>query len=222
MLLSLRRFAFSARQPRSVITHLQTTAPLASFPSFSSAAFTPPPVHARAAFIAATKTRAPGAGMDGENGAVHNVSGSRRKANEAEWKDTLSEAEFYVLRQKGTEPAGSGELNKFYPKPNEGHFVCAGCGNPLYSAQAKFDSGCGWPAFDKCYKGAVKTDVDDSLGVRRIEIMCNACDGHLGHVFENERFTATNERHCVNSVSIKFVKGVLPEHTDEEVITKNL
>jgi peptide-methionine (R)-S-oxide reductase len=144
------------------------------------------------------------------------------KKTEAEWKDTLTDAEYYVLRQKGTEPAGTGKLNKFYPKKGEGYFSCAACGNALYSTSAKFDSGCGWPAFDKCYTGSVKTDVDDSLGVRRIEIMCNACDGHLGHVFEGERFTATNERHCVNSISIKFVKNNLPEKVEEEALCPNL
>lgn len=84
--------------------------------------------------------------------------------------------------------------------------MCRGCGNPLYSATAKFNSGCGWPAFDKCYSGAVSTNVDSSFGMRRVEIVCARCDGHLGHVFEGESLTPTNERHCVNSVSVKFVK----------------
>ena len=198
------------RAPRSHFFHTNAITAAAA-----AAAFTPPPVHARAAFMAAKKEPAAGSPKP-------DVTGTQRKANEAEWKDALTAAEFYVLREKGTEPANSGELNKFYPKPGDGHFVCAGCGNPLYSAAAKFDSGCGWPAFDKCYTGSVKTEVDDSLGVRRIEIMCNACDGHLGHVFENEGFTITNERHCVNSVSIKYKKGVQPEHTDEEALTDNL
>jgi peptide-methionine (R)-S-oxide reductase len=70
----------------------------------------------------------------------------------------------------------------------------------------QFNSGCGWPAFDKCYEGAVATHVDTSYGMRRVEILCAACDGHLGHVFEGEHFTDTNERHCVNSVSVKYVK----------------
>jgi len=89
-----------------------------------------------------------------------------KRKTEAEWKDQLTDAEYYVLRQKGTEPAGTGKLEKFYPTKDEGHFVCAGCANPLYSASAKFDSGCGWPAFDKCYTGSINTHVDDSLGVR--------------------------------------------------------
>ena len=76
---------------------------------------------------------------------------------DAEWRAQLSPEEFNILRKKGTERGGTGEYNKFYP--TEGYFVCKGCGAPLYSAAAKFDSGCGWPAFDKCYKGAVKTEV---------------------------------------------------------------
>ncbi len=69
----------------------------------------------------------------------------------------------------------------------------------------QFDSGCGWPAFDKCYEGAVQTHVDESYGMRRVEITCAACEGHLGHVFEGEGFTLTDERHCVNSISVKYV-----------------
>jgi len=127
--------------------------------------------------------------------------------SEAEWKAELSDFEYKVLREKATEPAGSGEYDGFYPKAGEGHFVCRGCKNPLYSADAKFKSGCGWPAFDKCYKGGVKTIEDNSYGMRRIEILCARCDGHLGHVFVGEGMTKTNERHCVNSASVKFVKG---------------
>ena len=127
--------------------------------------------------------------------------------SEAEWKAELSDFEYKVLREKATEPAGSGEYDGFYPKAGEGHFVCRGCKNPLYSAEAKFKSGCGWPASDKCYKGGVKTIEDNSYGMRRIEILCARCDGHLGHVFVGEGMTKTNERHCVNSASVKFVKG---------------
>ena len=127
--------------------------------------------------------------------------------SEAEWKAELSDFEYKVLREKATEPAGSGEYDGFYPKAGEGHFVCRGCKNPLYSAEAKFKSGGGWPAFDKCYKGGVKTIEDNSYGMRRIEILCARCDGHLGHVFVGEGMTKPNERHCVNSASVKFVKG---------------
>jgi len=144
------------------------------------------------------------------------------KKSEAEWKNSLTDVEYHVLRKKGTEKGGTGALNKFYPKPGEGHFACRGCSSPLYSVQAKFDSGCGWPAFDKCYANSVRTEVDDSLGVHRVEIVCNACDGHLGHVFEGEKFTATNERHCVNSISLKFVKGCQPDNVKEEALCSKL
>mmetsp|Transcript_4906 Transcript_4906/g.10662 ORF Transcript_4906/g.10662 Transcript_4906/m.10662 type:complete len:151 (-) Transcript_4906:371-823(-) len=139
------------------------------------------------------------------------------KSNE-EWKQILSAKEYQVLRAKGTEPAGTGEYDKFYPKAGEGYFACRGCGNPLYSAQAKFNSGCGWPAFDKCYANSVSTEVDNSFGMRRVEIMCAKCDGHLGHVFEGEHLTSTNERHCVNSVSVRFVKGAPPAEIAEETV----
>ncbi len=142
--------------------------------------------------------------------------------SDAEWQATLSREEYHVLRQKGTERAGTGEYDKFYPK--EGHFACRACGSPLYSAAAKFSSGCGWPAFDKCYKDAVAIEVDSSYGMRRVEIMCARCGGHLGHVFEGEHMTPTNERHCVNSVSVRFIKAgdaaeaAVPK--EEEAVTK--
>eukprot|EP00741_Cyanophora_paradoxa_P012321 tig00000169_g11906.t1 len=142
------------------------------------------------------------------------ASGDKVAKTEEEWKKQLSEQEYYVLRQKGTERATTGEYDKFYPQ--DGYFECRGCGNPLYSAASKFNSGCGWPAFDKCYKGSVKIEVDNSFGMRRVEIMCARCDGHLGHVFEGERFTDTNERHCVNSISVRYKPGNPPNALPEE------
>mmetsp|Transcript_1727 Transcript_1727/g.5219 ORF Transcript_1727/g.5219 Transcript_1727/m.5219 type:complete len:182 (+) Transcript_1727:70-615(+) len=138
-----------------------------------------------------------------------------QKSN-ADWRSQLSSEEFYVLRQKGTERAGSGKYDGFYP--DEGYFKCAGCGNPLYSAAAKFKSGCGWPAFDKHYAGSIKTNTDNAFGMRRIEIVCAKCGGHLGHVFEGERMTPTNERHCVNSVSVKYEKGAPPAGLEEKKV----
>ena len=141
----------------------------------------------------------------------------------AEWKAVLSPLEYRVLREKDTERAFTGEYDKF--KPKQGYFACRGCGNPLYSWQAKFDSGCGWPAFDKCFRGSVATHVDNSYGMRRVEIVCAKCEGHLGHVFEGERFTDTNERHCVNSVSVKYIDGPVPAPVaavGEEAVTKAL
>ena len=121
-----------------------------------------------------------------------------------QWKNKLTTEEYEVLFEKATERRGTGEYNKYYPQT--GYFKCRACDNPLYSAGSKFDSGCGWPAFDKCYEGSVRTEADYSWGVR-IEILCANCGGHLGHVFEGERMTDTNERHCVNSVSVKYDPG---------------
>jgi peptide-methionine (R)-S-oxide reductase len=136
--------------------------------------------------------------------------------SEAEWKKGLSSREYSVIRGKGTEPAGSGDYNKLQPKG--GYFACRACQNPLYSAQSKFSAGCGWPAFDKCYKGSVVTKPDGSLGCQRIEIMCAQCGGHLGHVFEGERFTSTNERHCVNSISVRYMKDQPPPGLEEDKV----
>eukprot|EP00668_Euglena_longa_P011932 GGOE01014353.1.p2 GENE.GGOE01014353.1~~GGOE01014353.1.p2 ORF type:complete len:182 (-),score=45.97 GGOE01014353.1:282-827(-) len=135
--------------------------------------------------------------------------------SEDEWLQSLNREEFLILRQKGTERPFSGAYDKFYPKA--GYFACRGCGNPLYSAAAKFNSGCGWPAFDKCYEGAIKAEVDTSHGMRRVEIMCAACSGHLGHVFEGEGWSDTNERHCVNSMSVQFVEGEAPSVAETPV-----
>jgi peptide-methionine (R)-S-oxide reductase len=139
---------------------------------------------------------------------------------DADWKKKLTPAEYKVLRQQDTERPNVGEYCDF--KPKEGYFACRGCGNPLYTYAAKFESGCGWPAFDKCIEGAIETHVDSSMGMRRVEIVCARCKGHQGHVFEGEHFTATNERHCVNSLSIKYVPGPAPTGAKEEVVTRKL
>jgi peptide-methionine (R)-S-oxide reductase len=139
---------------------------------------------------------------------------------DAEWKKKLTSAEYSVIRKKGTEAPNTGEYNKF--KPKEGYFACKACDNPLYSYKAKFDSGCGWPAFDRCFKNSVATHVDGSMFMRRVEITCAKCDGHLGHVFEGEGFTDTNERHCVNSISVKYISNAIPSEImeqDEEAVT---
>ena len=121
---------------------------------------------------------------------------------DAEWRVVLTPEQFRVLRQKGTEPAGTGEYNKFNKK---GVYHCAGCDAPLYVSDTKFDSGCGWPAFFDSIPGALVRHEDNSHGMQRIEICCAKCGGHLGHVFKGERFpTPTDERHCVNSISLKF------------------
>ena len=126
--------------------------------------------------------------------------GDSKQRSEEEWRAVLSPEQFRILRQKGTELPGTGEYNKFY---SDGVYNCAGCGTPLYKSTTKFDSGCGWPAFFEGLPGAINRTPDPDG--RRIEITCAACGGHLGHVFRGEGFkTPTDERHCVNSVSIKF------------------
>ena len=137
-----------------------------------------------------------------------------------------------MLRNKGTEPPRTGKYDKFFEKGGE--FVCgedgsectlkctlkppptrrsrpsaaarppAGCATPLYTADSKFNSGCGWPAFDQEIPGRVERHSDSSMGMTRTEITCAACGGHLGHEFVGEKFTETNSRHCVNSISIKW------------------
>ncbi|KAL9686907.1 hypothetical protein QQ045_031300 [Rhodiola kirilowii] len=120
-----------------------------------------------------------------------------------EWRAILSPEQFRILRQKGTEYPGTGEYNKFY---EDGVYKCAGCETPLYKSTTKFNSGCGWPAFYEGLPGAINRTSDPDG--RRIEITCAACGGHLGHVFKGEGFaTPTDERHCVNSVSLKFAPG---------------
>lgn len=111
--------------------------------------------------------------------------------------------QFRVLREKGTEAPGTGEFDAHYP--DEGVYSCAGCSAPLYKANHKFKSGCGWPAYFDSLPGAVTRHEDRKFGMARTEIVCTNCGGHLGHVFKGEGFaTPTDERHCVNSISLNF------------------
>ena len=112
----------------------------------------------------------------------------------------LTPVESWVIEMKGTEPPFSGEYDDFYEK---GVYICRKCNAELYHSDSKFDAGCGWPAFDQEVEGAVNR-LPDPDGMRT-EIECAACGGHLGHVFVGERFTPTNTRHCVNSLSMRFV-----------------
>ncbi|KIL69415.1 hypothetical protein M378DRAFT_157675 [Amanita muscaria Koide BX008] len=123
--------------------------------------------------------------------------------SDEEWRAVLSPEQFRILRQKGTERAGTGVYDKHH---EEGIYHCAGCGVALYKSTTKFKSGCGWPAFFDAIPGAVSRQEDHSFGMTRTEITCTACGGHLGHVFKGEGTTPTDERHCVNSVSLSFSK----------------
>jgi methionine-R-sulfoxide reductase len=115
--------------------------------------------------------------------------------------NALSPEEQHIILHKGTERPFVGKYTDHYEAG--GHYVCRQCNTPLYRSEHKFQSSCGWPAFDDEIAGAVRRETD--ADGYRIEIVCAKCDGHLGHVFEGERQTAKNVRHCVNSVSMTFV-----------------
>ncbi|EGN91980.1 hypothetical protein SERLA73DRAFT_147886 [Serpula lacrymans var. lacrymans S7.3] len=128
---------------------------------------------------------------------------SDKSKPDSEWRTILSPEQFRVLRRKGTEAQGSGIYDKHKA---DGVYACAACETPLYKSTTKFSSGCGWPAFFDAIPGAVNRHEDNSLFfMARTEITCAACGGHLGHVFKGEGFdTPTDERHCVNSISLSF------------------
>ena len=118
--------------------------------------------------------------------------------NEAEWKDKLTEEEYKVLREKGTEAPFSGTL---LHEKGEGMYKCKACGQEIFDSKAKFDSGTGWPSFDEALPNAVKHIEDNSHGMHRTEVVCSKCGSHLGHVFDDGP-TDTHKRYCLNSICL--------------------
>mgnify|MGYP006139450639 FL=1 len=126
--------------------------------------------------------------------------GKDKNVTEQEWEKKLTPEEFHILREKGTEKPFTGEYDKFDKK---GMYKCAGCGTELFSSVTKYDSGCGWPAFYEALPDKIEETADNTFGMKRIEITCENCGGHLGHVF-NDGPQPSGLRYCVNSISLDF------------------
>lgn len=121
--------------------------------------------------------------------------------SEEQWKKILTDKEYYVLREAGTERAFTSPLNN---NKKEGTYLCAACKTPLYQSKHKYDSGSGWPSFDRAIKGNVELDVDYKIGYARTELKCNTCGSHLGHSFDDGPQETTGKRHCINGIALNF------------------
>ncbi len=122
--------------------------------------------------------------------------------SDKEWKEILTPAQYYILREAGTERPFSSELNDV---KEPGTFVCAACGNELYKTANKFESGTGWPSFDRAIEDGIAMGSDSKLGYSRDEIHCANCGGHLGHLFNDGPRETTGKRHCINGDAMKFI-----------------
>jgi len=130
------------------------------------------------------------------------------------WREKLTDEQYRVLREKGTEAAFSG---KYLNEKTAGMYVCAACGTKVFSSADKYDSGSGWPSFTKpVAEGSVDTASDESLGMERVEVMCPKCGGHLGHVFEDGPAEAGGQRFCINSLALDFKEGEGTPTTEDE------
>lgn len=156
-----------------------------------------------AATLQACAQKAPKATTKKTTASTMNNDSTTVNRSEEEWKKLLTPEQYRVLREKGTEYPYTG---KFYLHKDKGVYVCAACGNELFTSDMKFDSHCGWPSFDREIAGGkIKTELDTTHGMIRTEIMCARCDSHLGHLFDDGP-TSTGMRYCVNSVSLDFKK----------------
>jgi len=138
------------------------------------------------------------------NAQDNNTMNKKVDKSEAEWKEILSPQQYTVLREKGTDRPGDGGYTKHFEK---GTYHCSACDAQLFESGTKYESHCGWPSFDDAIEGSVSYVVDKTHGMIRTEIICNSCEGHLGHVFDDGPQDTTGKRYCVNTTSLRFEKS---------------